>query len=184
MTHDGWKIDPDRTMVVVNSVDGRLDFRLRMYLDTRFPVDAVFMPGPDMAKEHLVVARNRIMQEMVLRAGERFQHFVLMDDDIQPDWRTDEMFKEAGDLVGAEYPLQSETAWLRPTDVHLSCLRFTKEVAQAIKPPYFRFTYNEEMTTCLGCECNHFRQLVLAQGFRVSRAGLAGHSNLHRWCCR
>lgn len=182
-SHDDWKIDPTRTAIIVNSVDGRLDILLRQYIDVRFPVDCLFMPGPDFQREQLVVARNRVMEELVLRSSDRFQHFVFFDDDLKPDWRTDLMFKTAGDVVGCEYPLESNVAWLRPDDVHLSCVRFTRDVAKTLKAPYFKFAYNDNVTRCLSCECTHFRDSCLAAGFRVVRAGLAEHGNLRRWSC-
>lgn len=177
-------MDRDRTMVIVMTRDGRENIALRRYLLQRFPADAVFAPSDSIQAEQLIVARNRVMHEMVLRSRDRFQHFVLMDDDLLPDDRLDPMWEQPGDVVGAEYAIESRSAWLRPTDVHCSCLRFTRQVAETLAPPYFKFTYNGTLTACLSCECNWFRDRALEAGFTVARAGYADHGNLRRWCGR
>lgn len=180
-----WIIEPDRTFVVIMTADTRLDRRLDLWLDQHFPRDCQYMPSEEIQREQLVVARNRIMAEAIVPrlADDRWQHFMLIDDDILPDARIHPMFESPGDVVGAEYDC-GPVAWLRPTDVHCSCLRFSRKVAHALAPPWFQFAYNGSGTRLLGCECTRFRDQALAAGFSVVRAGVAGHQNQRRWCGR
>lgn len=175
-------IDRDRTAVIINSADRRTNRRLEIYLAKMFPRDAVFSPEAGFEDQQLVVARNRVIERLVLPAIDRFQHFVLFDDDVNPDYRTDLMFTTSGDVVGCSYDTPTPNAWLEPTDVHCSAMRFDRNVVKAMKPPYFKFEYNANMTQCLACECKHFTRQAIELGFRVVRAGYAEHGNKRRWC--
>lgn len=155
--------------------------KLAAFAFNEFPKENVVYGTP---KDQIVVARNRVMADVVLNSPPHITDFVFFDEDMQPDRRTSLMFEMEGDVVGCEYPLDSPVAWMKPTDVHCGALRFKRAVAEKLTFPYFAFRYNGAMTACTHCECNLFIEKAVEAGFSVVRAGQCGHAKHHSWCGR
>lgn len=179
---NSWAIDPERTLVLIQTQGGMVNAKLMLYLAQRFPVGNV---SPVSYDDQLVVARNRIIGDHLRMGGsEKFSHFVLFDDDMMPDQRTDPMFQVSADLAGAKYDTPGDNSWSQPNDVHCGAMVLSRRLLRTIKPPYFKYTYNEAMTACLSCECNWIRDRAVEAGLPVVRAGSAVNQNRRSWCGR
>lgn len=176
---DNWKIDPATTRVIVLAHNHYLRCELACYLFSNFPGENIMFNRTD---DQLVMARNRAIVDLCVNAPQHYTDFVLFDNDMIPDYRTDGMFTVEADLVGAQYDTPTPNAWLRPDDVHCGAMRFKRDVLMKINPPYFAFTYDAAHMRCLKCECLRFRDSILSSGGSVLRSGWVGNQNDRSWC--
>jgi hypothetical protein len=176
-----WKIEPQKTRVIVQTVKGMVHGALALWLAQRFPLENILFASID---DQLVVARNRVMLDLGVHAPPSIEHFVLFDADMQPDHRIEPMFASEGDVVGCHYDTPTPNAWLRSDDVHCGALRFRREVLIAIQPPYFAFRYDPTGARCVACECDNFREKCVAAGLTIRREGYCRNLNQRSWCSR
>lgn len=179
MIASDWVIDPKDTCVIVPCKEsGSLSPKLVKYLYARFPdANIVF----NTSKSSLIEMRNATIRDLPLNIMRRFGHFVLFDDDLHPDERADAMFKVEADVVGCRFTARSESAWQMPDDVHNSAIRFSRKVVEAMRPPYYKDEFSDDMTLRTACECRWFRDQAKSLGFSIARAGFAEHGNQGRW---
>jgi len=177
--HDGWVIDPKNTIVIIPCKEsGSLSPKLVKYVFQRFPEENVVLNTSTLS---LIEMRNRTILDIPLKLMRRFEHFVLFDDDLHPDHRTDDMFRLSADVVGCRFVARSESAWQMPDDVHNSAIRFRRQVVEAMTQPYYKEQFNEQLTERVACECSWFRDQAKTLGFSIARAGFAEHGNQGRW---
>ena len=178
--HEGWVIDPKNTIIIIPcKSSGSLTPKLVKYVFQRFPEEnVIFSTSEELT---LIEMRNATIRDIPLKLMRRFENFVLFDDDLQPDIRTDDMFRIEADVVGCRFAARSEAAWQMPDDVHNSAIRFRRQVVEAMSPPYYKDEYNDAMTLRTSCECRWFRDNAKKLGFTVARAGYSDHGNRGQW---
>ena len=121
-------------------------------------------------------ARNLAVREICKKAPPQIKHFIFVDRDMRPEARTMGLFEPEADIVGCMYPVPDMAAWVRPDDLHLGLVRFSRKVADSLPLPWFLFDHSADGCLVEKCECRHFIDLAKANGFTVARAGWCGHS--------
>lgn len=124
-------------------------------------------------QQPLTVAVNRAVREIALAS--RFSQFIFIENDIRPDERTDLFLSARADVVAGEYPIQAPCAWRRANDMHLGLWRTSRPVLERIEPPYVKHEWTADGCNEARCPCLYLRDKLLAAGFKVIRAGYAGH---------
>ena len=124
-------------------------------------------------KHNVVAARNSAVDDF-LRSGAT--HLVFMDNSIWPD-------KAARALLDGDDPAvylgyctsDGNTGHVGNENFGCSCCRIARECFEAISPPYFEYELDEKNINVLKCECQTFRDKIVAAGFETKMLGTVAH---------
>lgn len=155
---------------------------LAWYIRERFPKILELPPRADGSYDQVHVMRNKALRDIVLGVAKNVEWFAFLDNDLLPDERLDPLWTAPGDIVGAKYVLQNPNSFADPNVVHGGAMRFHRKVVEAMKPPYFNYIYNNDVTELVGCECIGFCRQAVELGFKINRAGFSDHKNLRSYC--
>jgi len=75
------------------------------------------------------------------------------------------------DVANAIYQTEVEEAFDPSDAFHSGLWRTTREVLEAIDPPWFAWPVNADGTDIAGCPCGYFAAKIRAAGFTVAQAG-------------
>lgn len=137
-------------------------------------------------KRNIVCARNWAVLYSALGSSDKYEHFVFSDNDIRPDVgpnsRTTTFLELDADIKCCQVHPCKDDAWTRPDTFHDALWSTSREVLQAIKPPWFTQKYNSTGTEMDGCMCSTFRQKAIDAGFTIAHGGWARHDSHGSWC--
>lgn len=176
-------IDLERTRVIVctwpdYSIDHRL---LSSFTNRGLPIHNILAAS---RVGNVIERRNRIVKFLVLPVLSRYDWFVFVDHDhwVANERLFDPFFDDVeADVVGCEYPTGSNHSWLTPDMFHMGFVRMRGEVFQKIQPPWFHFTYDEEHTNIIVCECGNLRNKILEAGMTITNRGKVEHQSSCTW---
>jgi hypothetical protein len=129
--------------------------------------------------------RNRAVRDVVLpKAAELGAEWALfIDNDVTITHPGVETFLALdGDLVSCHCRMRTPAAWSAENSFHTTFWFARIEIFRALPPPWFRFVYSDDGCEMLQCECQFFRDRVLASGFSVQSGGWCGHGCEAKWC--
>jgi hypothetical protein len=160
------------------------------YPDHRWPLDIVCwyeqlqkkwpkIGRTSLAKKNQVCARNHAIESSLKT---HYNSFIFCDADVKPVWRTDSFLALETDVKCCQMEHRSRFAWTDPTSFHDGLWFTTREVLEAIEPPWFHHTYNHQHTEMLHCICHSFAEKAKAAGFTISHGGWAEHEGDKSWC--
>jgi hypothetical protein len=133
-------------------------------------------------KSNIVCARNTAILKEAIGSLKTYEHFVFIDRDVRPTPLTTSFLELETDVKVCQMSHRSEAAWSKPDSFHESLWCTTRDVLEAVKPPWFQHTYNSTGTEMLTCLCHSFRTKVIQAGFTISHGGWAKHDQLKSWC--
>lgn len=133
-------------------------------------------------KRDQVCARNTAIVESALASPKEYQWFVFLDHDVRPNELTARFLELDADVKCCEVPMELPMAWDWPDKFHDALWCTSRNVLDAIKPPWFMQSYNENGTEMEGCICQSFRSKVIEAGFSIAHGGWADHDRDGSWC--
>lgn len=177
-------INLDKTRVIVCTYpDYAIDHRFLGALTKRgLPLHNV-LAAP--REGNVIERRNRIIKHLVVPVLRRYEWFLFADHDHYEKHEKlfDPFFEETNEeVVGCEYATGADHSWLTPDMFHMGLVRIRSEVFANLEPPWFKFTYNEEHTKIVQCECGYLRNKILEAGYKVTRRGKIEHTCSRSWC--
>jgi len=141
--------------------------------------------GIDWDTADLMAFRNRAVRDVVLpKAAELGAEWALfIDNDVTITHPGVETFLALdGDLVSCHCRMRTPAAWSAENSFHTTFWFARIEIFRTLPPPWFRFVYSDDGCEMLQCECQFFRDRVLAAGFSVQSGGWCGHGCEAKWC--
>lgn len=129
-------------------------------------------------------ARNHAIKFDALRSDKSYEWFVFLDRDVRPRQgdTTTKFLRLTEDVKCCQVEHGTDTAYAWPDDFHEPIWCTSRDVLEAIKPPWFVQHYNEDHTEMVGCICKSFREKVLDAGFTIAHGGRADHDREGSWC--
>ncbi|HOD84746.1 MAG TPA: hypothetical protein PKG77_25300 [Phycisphaerae bacterium] len=110
-----------------------------------------------------------------LRVAGPGDHLLFADADIVPTNATAPLLLAEADVANAIYQTEVEEAFDPPDAFHSGLWRTTREVLEAIEPPWFAWPVTADGTDITGCPCGFFAAKVRAAGFTIAKAGFVRH---------
>ena len=101
---------------------------------------------------------------------------VFLDDDIVPLKETELLLDCDADIAGCHFFSKNGSEG-HGEDGHISmaAAKFSRRALNQITSPWFAFTFNEDGTELIGCECDYFTAKARAAGFYPVKTGSVGH---------
>jgi len=125
--------------------------------------------------------RNRVIRDIVIPSELEWALFI--DNDVTITHPGMENFLAINaDVASARCRMRRDLIWIRPDAFHCTLWYARTEVFRKLTPPWFKFTYSEDGCEMTGCECQYFRDRVVAAGYTVVNGGWCGHSCEAKWC--
>lgn len=176
-----WLIDPAKTLVLVLTYPhGMVPVELVSWLNQRFPWENFI--GINKQDSPLIVTRNWCVQNVIL-ANPQYDHVLLLDNDVRPDWQADAMFQTPADIVACRW--DHDNHWhADPQAIHLSMCLVKRELFERVGAPWFDFVLSDDRLTIENCECGYFKKKAHAAGFSTANAGWCNHTSARSWCSR
>lgn len=122
--------------------------------------------------DHVACHRNRVFKWFLENSD--LPYLICMDDDVVPVAQTDAFVDAQGDVIGTR-------AWantgreMHPHEFSMTALKVHRRVIEAIKPPWFAFTFTDDGAAQVQCECLYFHEKVQEAGFAINIVGAVGH---------
>jgi hypothetical protein len=152
-----------------------------VYFTTRgLPLENIVVAN---VQKPVSISRNIVIKDLVLPRVKRFEWFIFIDKDNEPEKVLTDPFLDdvPFDVVGCQYDIgDNKRAWLDPTTIHMGLCRVRAEWFPKLTPPWFKFHYNEDGTRLTSCECGHFIQSLQRLGATVTRRGYVPHQENNR----
>lgn len=164
------KLPWDDTAFIVVSRDGELNPYLRAWLD-RHQIELTAVRS----RYGLACERNASVEQF-LRSPMKLGNLCLLDRDKYPVAETEAILKVPGDLVYCGYVNRKRGCFhFGDGDLGAGCMRVSRKVLLAMKPPWFEFEYNDRGTAVTRCECGNFLKKAKAVNFDSKMVGVIGH---------
>jgi len=124
----------------------------------------------------IVLGFNMLVQAYLMQP-QRWPFVIFTENDVHPiKDKMGEFFEADADVICARYPTAGrEDAWLWPDSFHSGFFWTRREVVRSLRPPWWRWQYNERGTAHIGCLCTIFKDRLEAEGFTFANAGQARH---------
>jgi len=107
-------------------------------------------------------------------------HLLFADADIVPINATAPLLLSEADVANAIYQTEVEEAFDPPDAFHSGLWRTTRDILDAIQPPWYSWPLNADGTDITGCPCGYFAAKVRAAGFTIAKAGFVQHQPKRR----
>lgn len=98
-------------------------------------------------------------------------HLLFADAAIVPINATAPLLLADADVANAIYQTEVEEAFDPSVVFHSELWRTTRDVLEAVDPPWFAWPVNADGTDIAGCPCGYFAAKIRAAGFTVAQAG-------------
>lgn len=131
-------------------------------------------------KDFLVAKRNRAIKRFLSET--KLPWLLMLDDDIIPldgladcpdTWPLVECDK---DVASARFvSKKGNEAHGRKGNVAMAAVKISRTALKRIKPPWMHFTFNEDETQKVHCECDYFAAKARDAGFFPAKVGAVGH---------
>ena len=104
---------------------------------------------------------------------------LLLDDDIVPNERTEEIFHTDADIIGATYlNHEGQRTHQGESQVAAGCMLIKRRVVETLDSPWFEFVTSASGLVLKQCECQFMCNKAVKCGFSVVSAGTAGQLSL------
>lgn len=135
-------------------------------------------------KQNVVCARNYAIKTEALGSHPDYKWFVFLDRDVRPcpGNKTTRFLALDADVKSCQVEHGNKAAYSWPDDFHEPIWCTSRRVLEAMEPPWFLQSYNEDGTEMAGCICVSFRKKVLEAGFSIAHGGWAEHDRDGSWC--
>lgn len=191
---DRYKVDLAHTRIIVTAwPDNRWPIEISLWIEDL--MKDVVPARPDyrisLRQKNIVCARNIAIRDAALGSDRvdqngnpmpRFEWFIFLDKDVRPNPKTTQFLNLEADVKCCQVKQDEDDAYAWPNDFHESIWCTSRGVLEAIKPPWFHYTYTKDGCGMVGCICGSFRRKVLDAGFSIAHGGWAEHDRDKSWC--
>lgn len=131
--------------------------------------------------DHIDVARNLAVKELIIPAPAKYEWVVLFDRDIRPSALSASFLALETDLASCRYETGKPASWALPDCFHLGLCKVRREVFHKMSAPWFHQELTPDRCAIANCQCTFFAANAVRLGFSISHSGWAEHDCKKSW---